>query len=363
MRKLLFISFILILVFPIIRADIISLNVGGDKNLVINPDAYIEGFFTGGVVTGIECGNGIIETGEQCDDGNTVSGDGCSSTCTTEVVTPPGNGGGGGTPVVTNISVAPTQFNINLVLNTNIQETIRVTNNGRSTVTVSVNQLNLDNMVILENSSLRVEPGETVNLGIIFVALSEPGIFTGKIIIGGEEVLVAINVRTRLLLFDTNIVVLNKDYKVPQGDELKTQVALVPLGDPERLDVTLNYEIKDYEGKTYLTKSETLLIEERLDFRRDFDTGILPLGSYIVGLELVYPNGVAPSSAHFDVTIGRESIFGKLVLYLIVLILLIAIFIVAILIIRHLNKKRESESVGTVVQPAPTTPAAPTTQT
>jgi len=27
------------------------------------------------------CGNGIVETGEQCDDGNTVSGDGCSSTC------------------------------------------------------------------------------------------------------------------------------------------------------------------------------------------------------------------------------------------------------------------------------------------
>jgi len=30
------------------------------------------------------CGNGTTETGEQCDDGNTVSGDGCSSTCQTE---------------------------------------------------------------------------------------------------------------------------------------------------------------------------------------------------------------------------------------------------------------------------------------
>ena len=30
------------------------------------------------------CGNGIIEPGEQCDDGNTVSGDGCSSTCQIE---------------------------------------------------------------------------------------------------------------------------------------------------------------------------------------------------------------------------------------------------------------------------------------
>ena len=30
------------------------------------------------------CGNGIVESGEQCDDGNTVDGDGCSSTCTIE---------------------------------------------------------------------------------------------------------------------------------------------------------------------------------------------------------------------------------------------------------------------------------------
>ena len=30
------------------------------------------------------CGNGDIETGEQCDDGNATSGDGCSSTCQIE---------------------------------------------------------------------------------------------------------------------------------------------------------------------------------------------------------------------------------------------------------------------------------------
>jgi cysteine-rich repeat protein len=32
------------------------------------------------------CGNGVVEPGEQCDDGNTVSGDGCSATCQNEVV-------------------------------------------------------------------------------------------------------------------------------------------------------------------------------------------------------------------------------------------------------------------------------------
>src|SRR5699024_11837435 len=30
------------------------------------------------------CGNGIVEDGEACDDGNTTSGDGCSSSCELE---------------------------------------------------------------------------------------------------------------------------------------------------------------------------------------------------------------------------------------------------------------------------------------
>jgi cysteine-rich repeat protein len=36
------------------------------------------------VASGIACGNGIIDIGEQCDDGNVTDGDGCSSSCTTE---------------------------------------------------------------------------------------------------------------------------------------------------------------------------------------------------------------------------------------------------------------------------------------
>jgi TonB family protein len=35
------------------------------------------------------CGNGSVEVGEQCDDGNTTSGDGCSATCKIEVRPPP----------------------------------------------------------------------------------------------------------------------------------------------------------------------------------------------------------------------------------------------------------------------------------
>ena len=38
----------------------------------------------GSAIVSSDCGNGILNTGEQCDDGNTTPGDGCSATCSCE---------------------------------------------------------------------------------------------------------------------------------------------------------------------------------------------------------------------------------------------------------------------------------------
>lgn len=54
------------------------------------------------------CGNGILEAGEACDDGNLVNGDGCSAVCTVEVVPPPPapvSGGGGHVDIYPLISI------------------------------------------------------------------------------------------------------------------------------------------------------------------------------------------------------------------------------------------------------------------
>ena len=339
-EKLLIILLILSIFVPLINADVISLNSGGDEELIINPHEQIEGFFSGiptPTITPV-CGNGVIETGETCDDGNTVSGDGCSSTCQTESVTPPGGGGEEGAL----ITVSPIIFNINLAVNTNVDRAITIKNVGSETTTISISQQELDQNVILQTTELTLNPGETKEITVTFVGTSKTGIYTGRIIVGGIVISVSLNVRSKLLLFDSNIIVLNKDYLVEQGDKLKTQVTLIPLGEKERMDVTLNYVIKDYQGKTYLTKTETLLIEEKIDFNRNFGTGALPLGTYIIGLELVYCNGVAPSSAHFEVVEKTPiSLFGKIVFFLIILIIIILILLIIFLIKRERDKKKQ----------------------
>jgi hypothetical protein len=113
------------------------------------------------------------------------------------------------------------------------------------------------------------------------------------------------------------------------------------MGDEERLDVTLNYVIKNYGGKIYLTQSETVLVEKKMNFRKNFGVGSLPLGKYIVGLELVYPGGVAPSSAHFEI-VGKTAtgFLGSLIFFLMIAILILAILII-LLIIRRKRKQAQ----------------------
>jgi hypothetical protein len=255
-------------------------------------------------------------------------------------VTGGGTGGGGGSSPPS-FNLTPLSFNIDLIVNTNIQEFITITNLLSSSLYLPVSQEGLDGMIILP-SSISFAGGETKNLNVVFVALNETGIFTGKIKIGNREVLVSINVKEKLLLFDSKITVLNKGSVVKQGKNLNTEVTLTPLGDEDRLDVTLNYIIKDFDGNIYVTESETLLIEDEMKLKRDFSTSLLPLGDFVIGLELVYPNGVATSSANFRVSERIPFSIGTLLYYLLMAILICAILLVGLLL-QDVSREKEQQ--------------------
>ncbi|MDO8528270.1 MAG: hypothetical protein Q7S06_00035 [Nanoarchaeota archaeon] len=352
MKKLGVFLFLVILISSV-TADVISVNSGGDNQLIINPDAYVEGFFSCVPKTcsyfGYNCDSWSDGCGLTINCGTCGAGFTCTSgICTAIPVTPgvPG-GGGAGTPSGVILEIIPKEFNLRMAIDKAQTEIIRITNKGTSAGKLFITQSNLNGLVLFMNESnniidsIDITPGETKILNSRFVAPSEAGIYTGRILIGGEIVLVTMNIKTKLLLFDSNIAVLNKDYLVGKNEELKTKVTLIPLGDQERLDVLLNYTIRDYTGKIYITQSETVLVDKQIDFRKNFDIGLLPLGDYIVGLELVYPGGIAPSSAHFTIVEQSPSgFFGKLIFWLIIFILLIFIMIVILLI----KKRRDREN-------------------
>ncbi len=113
------------------------------------------------------------------------------------------------------------------------------------------------------------------------------------------------------------------------------------------MNVTINYYLKDYDGRTYLEKSERILIDKQITFKRNFDTGVLPLGKYIIEIELIYPDGVSPASAQFEIIPAKDNtFFGKIVLFLINLIIIILVIILLIeglKMLKKIRKKREKE--------------------
>lgn len=152
----------------------------------------------------------------------------------------------------------------------------------------------------------------------------------------------------QLYLFDANIRVLNDNSLVNSGSKLKTSITLIPIEHKKRMNVTINYYLKDYDGRTYLEKSERILIDKQITFKRNFDTGVLPLGKYIIEIELIYPDGVSPASAQFEIIPAKENtFFGKVVIFLINLIIIILVIILLIeglKILKRVRKKREKEA-------------------
>src|SRR6185503_7962011 len=47
-----------------------------------NPGVSTDGGADGADAQASTCGNGVLDPGEQCDDGNTMNGDGCQADCT-----------------------------------------------------------------------------------------------------------------------------------------------------------------------------------------------------------------------------------------------------------------------------------------
>jgi hypothetical protein len=356
MKKLIFV-FALLAIFlfsNFASSDIISVNSGGNTGMVINSDKYIEGFFGCVPTTCVKLGYNCDSWSDRC--GKTLNCGGCpiGYTCTGGICTGTGGGtgggGGGGTGEGTSgIVITPTSINISLSFNSQtnmtqrITQKIYVTNKGATSLSLTVSSSGLERVAFLGVNSITVAPGQTTEILVDFVSPFKQQDITGTIFIGGYIIPVFIHVTSNPLWFDSNIVVLNENYQVSRGATLKTKVELVPMGEKSRLDVTLNYVIKDIAGKIYLTKSETVLVSERVNFNRDFGTGMLPVGNYIIELELVYPGGVAPSSAHFEVIkMSAGNLLGTILFFVILGILIIGILII-ILLIRKKRKEKEGE--------------------
>jgi hypothetical protein len=151
--------------------------------------------------------------------------------------------------------------------------------------------------------------------------------------------------------FDIFITIPQNYEKVEPNTELLTNVKLINLGGAGRVDVLMNYEIKDLNDKTILTKKETVAVETQANFVRTFDIpqDTLP-GKYKVYVKLVYADGKeAAAEASFEIVKAENQktkdyfIYGSLAV--IILAILIYLSIKSKVIIERVKMKLQIRSI------------------
>ncbi len=170
--------------------------------------------------------------------------------------------------------------------------------------------------------------------------------------------MVIVNIKEEDSLFDAKIEIPGNFNRIGEGESLPTVVTMLPMGKETRMDISVTYVVKDFDGNVYLTETETFLVDTNRVFKKDFDTSELPEGDYLVEMNVVYPNGNAVSSAHFKVRrsgvsellnllkgVWSKAVENKMIIIIgIVCIVVLILFVCLFKKIKSFkNKKRESK--------------------
>ncbi|MFH1608194.1 MAG: hypothetical protein ABIA78_03600, partial [archaeon] len=238
-------------------------------------------------------------------------------TATTSTTSSGGSSGGGSAKVAPK---NPVKFDLGtemyekaIILNRVELDIITLTNNDKTDRYFEISLENLKDIVSIEENSFTVLVGETKDIEFKITAPENPGVYTGKIIVNTadtvKEILVMLNVKSEKSLFDITLSIPNYMKSMTGGRNLKAQINLLQMGIKEKMDVTLHYSIKDFSGNVFLAESETIAVYEEKSLDKEFYTQEFVPGDYVLGIELVYPDGVAVASSHFKIKDKIE--FGK----------------------------------------------------
>ncbi len=248
-----------------------------------------------------------------------------------------GNGGNGGGGEVIKFTISPELFEKTMILNGISFDEITITNKENSERSFNVHVESLEDIISFEETSVNISSKSMKRIEFKINAPNKSGIYTGKIIITSsyirKEALVIINVESEKSLFDITVSIPEAMKTINLGENLKAQIDLLEMGVQKYKDVILNYMIKDFDGNIHLTESETIAVSDQKTFSKKFHTKDLLSGNYVLGVELVYPDGVAVASSHFKIRerfeLGRDQII------LVALIFLSLISVGMVLLIRR----------------------------
>ena len=263
-----------------------------------------------------------------------------TGTTANTVAQTPSGGGGASAPVPSEIKADVQSINIDNNVGIIDSQSISLSNINSKPVDVKIELVNIQNIVRFENASFILQPGELLRLNYDVVTPITPGIYTGKILIkvGAKilEIPFSLNVQSKKSLFDISIDIAEESRIVNSGELLKAQITLLKAINAGKEDVTLEYIVKDYEGREYMKKSETVAVDGQKQLIVKVPTNGLVAGKYILGVEVKYSGGIATASYQFGI---KERLNSSNVIFIAIIVIIIGGIAALIGLVRSYNKK------------------------
>jgi len=264
-----------------------------------------------------------------------------------DAVTPSTGGGGGGSsaslPPV-EFSLDEEEYEITLSTEESGRKVIGINNDGnvKKTFSLKVSCIRED-IIVLKENEITLESGEAGKIEFNVFAPDEPGLYTGKIIVTSgstqKNILFSINVKSDKSLFDVYLTIPLALKQIKPGENFEAQIDLLQAGIKEKMDVTLNYLIKDFEGNVYIAESESIMVYDQKSVTREFVSENLDVGDYVLGVEVIYPGGVAVASSHFLIKEPFSLTKNQYILVGLIVAVLVAFIVMEVIIKRYKKRK------------------------
>ena len=266
-----------------------------------------------------------------------------------------GGGGGVAIPVKTDFSIDKTILKVVLKQGQTKAETFSIKNTGTTIFDVKAFLTDIGRFKVSPEANeitTTLQPNEEKAIEIVFKALEneKPDIYPAKIKLKGlsieKEVDTVIEVDSAQPLFDVDVNILPESKKVFPGEELLLEVNLFNVRGFGRVDVTVEYAIKDFKGNIVASEHETLAVETQAKFTRALLVpSYLTPENYVALVKVTYGDSVGTSSDVFEVKAKSIRLYPiqikdyKTILIIGIVILMACIFIFSVYRFGH-SKKR-----------------------
>ncbi len=290
------------------------------------------GYCCSNLCAGSRCPEGLIASG-----GTSGGGEGA------------GGGGGGFFTPKKEFSVSPGNIKAKAALGESAEMKLKIKNKGNIGLIVSLKTEGITEYLSLSETFFDLKAGEEAEITLSFTG-RRVGSFTGEITAKADEleesVPVIFEVISEKILFDVKLDVPAAYEKVEPGDELKTQITLLNVGAPEKVDVFAAYFIKDLRGNILYEETETFAVEKQLSYSKPFkiNENTMP-GDYVVGIEVRYADSFAVSSQFFQVVekkdiVAMEKIAKNATMTALIAFILVGVVAMLIAKLASISKKK-----------------------